>query len=213
LNGVIFDLDGTLLDSMDVWDHFGSDFLRQKGIEPTEGLDETLLPMMITRAAEVLVDAYPLAASPGELVDEINRMIEGKYRHEVLMKPHVQPFLKALRAKGVKMCVATLTDRYLVEAALGRLEIAGYFDFILTCTEVGFGKDRPDIFEQALARLGTGRRETFVFEDSVHAAETAKAAGFPVIGVCDRFSQNTEARMRRTADIVIEDFSQAMALL
>lgn len=109
----------------------------------------------------------------------IDRIIEHFYRDEVQPKPGVVPFLKELRAKGVDVCIATATDRYLIEAALRRCGIENLFDAIFTCSEVGHGKDEPVIFRRAMEHFGAQRGSTVVFEDAIHAVETAKKTALP----------------------------------
>lgn len=109
----------------------------------------------------------------------IDRIIEHFYRDEVHPKPGVVPFLKELRAKGVDVCIATATDCYLIESALRRCGIENLFDAIFTCSEVGHGKDEPVIFRRAMEHFGAQRGSTVVFEDAIHAIETAKKTALP----------------------------------
>ncbi|HEX3040105.1 MAG TPA: HAD-IA family hydrolase, partial [Caproiciproducens sp.] len=109
---------------------------------------------------------------------------------------------------NVRMCVATATDRGQAEAALKNLGILPYFSFILSCTDAGSGKDRPEIFEQALKRLGTEKDQTVVFEDALHAVMTAKQAGFRVVGVEDFSAGDDVEQIKKTADYYIRDFSE-----
>ena len=108
------------------------------------------------------------------------------------------------------MCVATATDRPLVEAALKRTGIRGYFEEIFTCSETGCGKDRPYIYETAWTRLGTPRAATWVFEDALYAVKTARAAGFPVVGVFDRYERRT-AEAARLSSIYVQSLTELEA--
>jgi HAD superfamily hydrolase (TIGR01509 family) len=174
ITGAILDLDGTLLDSMFVWNTPGEDYLRSLGIEPHEDLNEKLENMSLYQAACYFQSEYGITATTNEIMDGINGIIEHFYRDEVLVKKGVPVFLKMLQLNGVKMCVATATDRHLVEAALKRNGILDYFTEIITCTSVVHGKDKPDIYEMALKSLSTPKKETVVFEDALYAAQTAK---------------------------------------
>ena len=207
LTGAIFDFDGTLLDSMFIWDTIGEDYLRTLGKEPHEDLKETFMTLTLEEAAEYYREHYKVTLSVTEIVDSINAMVEGIYRTKVTLKPSVTDYLRLLKERGVKMCVATVTDRYLVEDTLERLGILHYFSEIFTCAEIGYGKDKPIIYQKALEHLGTAKEETFVFEDSLFALETAKADGFPTIGVYDMHESRQE-EMKRLADCYVRSFEE-----
>ena len=207
LTGAIFDFDGTLLDSMFIWDTIGEDYLRTLGKEPHENLKETFMTLTLEEAAEYYREHYKVTLSVTEIVDSINAMVEGIYRTKVTLKPGVAEYLRLLKESGVKMCVATVTDRYLVEDTLERLGILHYFCGIFTCAEVGYGKDKPIIYQKALEHLGTAKEETFVFEDSLFALETAKAEGFPTVGVYDMHESRQE-EMKRLADCYVRSFEE-----
>lgn len=207
LTGAIFDFDGTLLDSMFIWDTIGEDYLRTLGKEPHEDLKETFMTLTLEEAAEYYREHYKVTLSVTEIMDSINAMVEGIYRTKVTLKPGVMAYLRLLKERGVKMCVATVTDRYLVEDTLERLGILHYFSEIFTCAEVGYGKDKPIIYQKALEHLGTAKEETFVFEDSLFALETAKIDGFPTVGVYDMHESRQE-EMKRLADCYVRSFEE-----
>ena len=207
LTGAIFDFDGTLLDSMFIWDTIGEDYLRTLGKEPHEDLKETFMTLTLEEAAEYYREHYKVTLSVTEIVDSINAMVEGIYRTKVTLKPGVMAYLRLLKERGVKMCVATVTDRYLVEDTLERLGILHYFSEIFTCAEVGYGKDKPIIYQKALEHLGTAKEETFVFEDSLFALETAKIDGFPTVGVYDMHESRQE-EMKRLANCYVRSFEE-----
>ena len=180
LKCVIFDFDGTLFDSMYLWDTVAESYVRSRGKEPKPTVREEVRALSLLQAAEHLKKEYDLAETPEEIMAGIDRIIEHFYRDEVQPKPGVVPFLKELRAKGVDVCIATATDRYLIESALRRCGIENLFDAIFTCSEVGHGKDEPVIFRRAMEHFGAQRGSTVVFEDAIHAIETAKKDGFAV---------------------------------
>ena len=210
IRGAIFDVDGTLLDSMFIWDTIGETYLRSIGYQPKENLNETFKNMSLRQAARYYQTEYGVTLSIDQIMDGVNAMLERYYRFEVPLKPGVAELLERLRQDGVKLCIATATDRHLVEAALDRCGVLSCFGEIFTCNEVGHGKDEPDIFEAALRFLGTRKEETIVFDDALYAVRTAKEAGFPVAVIYDSHEKN-QKEIRALADFYIENFSQICA--
>lgn len=207
IQGAIFDVDGTLLDSMSIWDTIGADYLRSIGYEPRESLNEVFKNMSLLQAAEYYRREYGVTQSIDEIMDGVNAMLERFYRHEAPLKPGAAELLARLGRSGVRLCIATATDRFLVEAALERCGVLSYFGEIFTCNEIGHGKDEPVIFEAALDFLGTEKAETVVFDDALYAVRTAKQAGFPVAAVYDSH-EPARAELRALADFYLEDLTQ-----
>ncbi len=207
IRGAIFDVDGTLLDSMSVWDSIGADYLRSIGREPMENLNETFQTMSLRQAARYCQSEYGVTLHVSEIMVGINAMLEQYYRSEAPLKPGAAELLELLLRNGVKLCIATATDRYLVEAALERCGVLSHFSEIFTCNEVGHGKDESHIFETALRFLGTQKSETIVFEDALHAIRTAKKASFPVAAVRDSH-EKAQNQIRALADVYLEELTQ-----
>lgn len=205
----IFDFDGTLFDSMPIWDDLGEVYLHSLGKEPKPSLREDLRPLSLYQSASYLRKEYDLPLSADEIMQGINRIIEHFYLYEVLPKPGAEEFLRHMQQAGTAMCIATASERYQVEAALKRCGLEPYFAAIFTCGEVGHGKDEPDIFRQAMEHFGADRRSTVVFEDALHAIQTAKADGFLVAGVFDR-SEKRQEEIRKLADWYIPDFKETL---
>lgn len=205
IQGIIFDFDGTLFDSMFIWDTAGETYLASIGKKPSEDLQRVLKPMSLYQSAAYMRETYQIDLSVKEIMEGINRTVESFYFHLVEPKPGVCEFLEALSLKGMRMCIATATDRYQVEAALKRCSIDKYFSRIFTCTEVGSGKDQPAIFRKAMEYLGTERSNTLVVEDAWHAVYTAKKDGFFVAAVYDAH-ENMQSCIRELADIYLMDY-------
>ncbi|MEA4921552.1 MAG: HAD family phosphatase [Clostridiaceae bacterium] len=212
IEGAIFDLDGTLLDSMFIWDTIGEDYLRTRGIEPRENLNERFKNMSLYQAACYYQTEYGLTESTDTIMADINDMIHDFYIGEVRPKMGVPQVLEELGRRKVKMCIATATDRHLVEAALGRLGLLSYFGDIFTCSSVGYGKDEPYIYNTAHSFLQTPKDVTWVFEDALYAVKTAKKAGYHVVGVFDR-SSGHDAEIKSLADIYIGSFKEMEDIL
>ena len=206
MKAAIFDMDGTLLDSMYIWDNIGFSYLREKGIEPPPDLYERLKPLSLEQCVQYFSRELGIKSAPEEMIDEINRLVQDEYIFKAPLKPGVPEFLEKLRRRGIALCVATATAHYQSEAALKRLGIYDYFSFILTCSEVGAGKDDPRIFELALQKLGVPKSEAVVFEDALHAVQTAKAAGFRVVALREKSAAADENQIRALADVFIDSF-------
>ncbi len=212
INGAIFDLDGTILDSMGIWDTVAEDYLRTLGKEPKENLKETFKTFTLEQSAMYYRQNYGVSLSVEEIVEGINRWIKDFYKEQVLLKKGVKAFLACLQKRGIKMCIATVTDKALAETALQRLGVRSCFSEIITCAEVGHGKEKPHIYRAAQAHLETEKEETAVFEDALHALQTAKQDGFITVGVLDSHEQEQE-QLQKTADFYIADFEKAEEVL
>ena len=207
LKGLIFDFDGTLFDSNHVWTTAGECYFRSIGVVPKDDLQEEIRTMSLYQSACYIREEYRLCFSVEEIMAGINRTVEDAYFHQVQPKAGVVPFLHALKAAGTRMCIATATDRYQVEAALKRCGMFDLFEEIFTCSEVGHGKDEPVIYRKAMEFLGTDRGNTAVFEDALHAAQTAKADGFRTVGIYDPHIRE-QAQLRALCDCYLTDFCQ-----
>lgn len=212
IEGAIFDLDGTLLDSMPVWDDIGEKYLRSLGLTPARDLQGDIKVLSLAESARLLRREYQLPYTEEEIMAGINGLIEDQYRAFIQLKPGARKLLRSLHDAGVKMCIATATDRYLVETALERLDLSAFFQFIITCGEVGCGKDQQVIYNTALGLLATKRKNTVVFEDALHAIKTAKNAGFTVVGVYDPSAAEDQELIRSIADFYIYSLREWEAL-
>ena len=208
ISGAIFDLDGTLLDSMYMWENIGKNYLIELGITPAPDINETLKPMSLLQAADYLRTNYGIEKTNEEIIGGVTAKIAHFYTCEVKPKSGAVEFLKTLHDKGVKLCIATASDTGLVSAALRLNHMDSFFERIITCTEIKAGKDSPKIYDYALDFLGTEKSETVVFEDACHAAATAKDAGYTVIGMYDAFEKENEENMRKITDKYIHSFDE-----
>lgn len=205
--GAIFDLDGTILDSMGVWEVYGSKYLDTLGVRAKPGLNETVIRMSLAQGCEYLKNEYNLSLTREQIAKGINDMVYDEYAFNVQPKPGAVEFISKLYDMGIKMVVATATDEPLVSAALRRIGIRDCFEKVFTCTDVGHGKDEPVIYEKALEFLGTDKSDTVVFEDALHCALTAKNAGFRVIGLYDGFEKKTD-EMKKLCDDFYMSFAE-----
>ncbi len=206
LKGAIFDFDGTLVDSMFIWESFGEDYLRSLGKEPKENLSKAFATFTLEQAAKYYRKHYGVTLSVEEIISNVNEIVLQSYRTKVELKSGVADFLEKLKKQGVNMCVATVTDKFIVEEVLERLGVRKYFSKIFTCSEVGCSKESPKIYNVALDYLKTDKKDTVVFEDSFYALMTAKSNGFIVAGVFDKYEKN-QVQMKANADYYISDYT------
>lgn len=185
IKGAIFDVDGTLLDSMFTWRHRGELYLESLGIKPREGLHIDVRQLGFIKSADMIKEEYNLSSSSDEIRNEMMKIVNNYYQTCPQVKEGTIEFLEELKKNGVKMCIATATDRHMVEPGLINAGIRDYFDEIFTCGGLKTNKTKPYIFEKALEFLGTSKEDTVIFEDALYAVKTAKEAGFFVTGIYD----------------------------
>lgn len=208
MKAAIFDLDGTLLDSMPVWHNVGSDYLIARGLTPPAGLQEKLKTMSFRISAEYFVNEFSLDTTVEDLMAYWMDEVAPHYYSSIELKPYVIEYLEQLRLLGIRMCVATATDKLLAEAAMARLGILDYFEFIITVDEVGKSKEFPDIFFEAARRLDCPPHECVVFEDSLHALITLRESEFTAWGVHDASAEAELDRVQELSNRFIWSFAE-----
>lgn len=201
----IFDFDGTLFDSMFIWESIGEIYLHSLGKIAKASLNEDIRTLNLYQSAVYFKEEYDLPLSVDEIMMGINKMIEHFYINDVLPKQGVIGFLDKMKSLKIPMCIASASERYQIEAALNRCKMTHYFDEIFTCSEVGQGKEQPVIYRKAMEHFNANRSTTLVFEDALHAIQTAKSDGFVTIAVFDE-SETRQTEMSSLSDCYILDF-------
>ena len=211
IQGAIFDMDGTLVDSLSFWDSFWSDMGERYFGDPTFRMDAThfdthVRTMIFSQAISYIHGYLGVPCSTEEFDDFAAAYVHRFYSTVAKAKPGAYELLSALRERGVRVCLASATDRKYLNIALESCGLAAFFapDAILSCSDIGVGKERPDVFLAALEVLGTPLGETAVFEDSALALETAKRAGFVTVGVYDPH-QLSQDRLCAASDIYLKE--------
>ena len=205
LKAVIFDMDGTIMDSMPFWGSVGALYLRSLGVEPEDDLGEKFFSMTLEEAEVYLKNEYRLDESPEEIGRGIKDQARVFYEGRVEMKPGMKEFLKELKDRNIKTAIATVTDKPFVISALKRTEAIDLFNGVITTKEVGVGKRHPDVFLKALDFTETAPGETLVVEDAIHSIRTASAAGFVTAGVYDQASENEQDEIKKAADYYLDE--------
>lgn len=208
LKAVIFDLDGTLIDSMMVWEQVSRDYLRNHGIHYAGNIGSEVKNMSLSQSACYHREKFNIQATNEQIIDEWKALARQAYAETIPLKEGVRPFLDKLRKMGLKLAVATATDRDLVELVLSRHKILEYFVLIVTVQEVGVGKERPEFFRIVAEKLGEKPEDCLFFDDCPHAVGGAKKAGMSVWAVYDECSAHERPELERIADGYIERFTE-----
>ena len=207
IKGAIFDVDGVILDSMEIWMDAGARYLQSMKIEAEPGLGETLWMMSIPEGAAYLKKRYRMEVSEKEIIQGVLGTIRDFYYYEAPLKAGVKRFLESLSQNGVPMAIASSGEKEYIRRAFERLGIWSYFRGIVTPIEAGAGKTEPMIYRMAAGFTETEPCVTYVFEDALHAVRTANAVGFQTVGIYDRFSEKDQAAIRREAKIYLPDLT------
>lgn len=210
IKAAIFDMDGTLTDSMYIWDTAGETYLKNNGKEPAPNLRERLRPLSLPQAAELFQREYGITASVEDILQGFDDVVEYEYRHHVELKPGVPELLELLKSRGIPMAVASSSPHSVVDTTLERLGILPCFSHIVTCGDVGLGKDHPAVYDRAANLLGADRAHTAVFEDALHAVQTASKAGYYVIGIYDQSEGVNEDQIRPLCSLYVKSLVQVL---
>lgn len=206
----IFDLDGTLLDSMGVWDQVDIDFLGRRGIEVPRDYMTTVSAMQFRQIAEYTIARFNLPDTPEQLMQEWNDMARVAYATVVEAKPHAVEYLTTLKQSGARLAVATSLPPSLREPALNHAGIDKFFDTVVSVDDVGdVSKNQPDIYLEAARRLGVEPQNCMVFEDLLAGIRSAQSVGMRVWAMHDDSSNRDWPEICRVADGVLFDFSNA----
>ena len=209
MKAYIFDLDGTLLDSMNVWLDIDIEFLKKRGIAVPPDYQEAVSSMSFPEAAVYTIKRFSLPDTVESLMQEWNNMAAYAYGNTVQMKPFAKEYLLTLRDREVKLAVATSSTPELYEPALRNHGVYELFDVICNSQEAGCGKTQPDIFLLTAKKLGVPPENCIVFEDILAAVKSAKIAGMTVCGVYDESSKNDWEEIKKIADCFIFNFENA----
>lgn len=207
ITGAIFDFDGTLFDSMHVWKGIRYKFFEWIGVEMTEE-DKKLFEGLFLRESFMLaIDRFNLNLTYEELLSKLFDYIKSRYLTETEPKNDIIAFLEKLKAKGVKMGIATATGEPALLAVLEKYNMAHYFSAIYSTYTVGASKTEPKVYDVVLDELGTSKEATWVFEDALYAAKTAKANGYNVVGIYDK-SEPKQDELKALVDFYIYNYSE-----
>lgn len=209
-SGFIFDLDGTLLDSLWVWRQVDIISLKRRGFDVPEDYAQAIAHLSFAEAAQYTINRFHLAESPQVLMEEWYAMAVTEYRDHVMLKPHVRTFLEKVHSQKIPMAAATASDYTLITPTLKRLGVFDMFQSVTTIQEVTRDKSFPDIYLLAAERLGVAPEQCVVYEDILLGIQSAKSAGFYTVGVEEPFSLPNREKIKQTADRYIESFADLL---
>lgn len=208
--GVIFDLDGTLIDSMGVWEQIDVDFLGKRGFQVPEDYLEAITPMGFEACADYTIQRFGLQETREDIIKEWFLMAIDAYSNDVALKPGALEFIRYLQEKEIKMSIATASDPELVYPALKRNKILNYFHNITTVKEAKRGKGFPDVYHLAADKMEIARDKCVVFEDIAEGLQGAKMGGYKTVGVYDARSKDTIEKLKELCDMFIFDFKECI---
>ena len=207
ITGAIFDFDGTLFDSMHVWKGYKDNFFNYLGIELTEEDKDAFKGLFLRETFLLAIDRFNLKYTYEELLSKLFDYIKARYLNETEPKNDIIEFLEKLKAKGVKIGIATATGEPALEAVLEKYGMLHYFSSIYSTYTVGASKTEPKVYDVVLREIGTEKETTWVFEDALYAAKTAKSNGYNVVGIFDKSEPNQD-ELRELVDIYIHNYKE-----
>lgn len=207
IDAVLFDMDGTLVDSMWIWAAVDKEYLNKYHLTEPENFYEDMEGMSYLEVATYYRRVFPeLPVTVEEIMEEWHQMAHDKYMCQVPLKKGAKEFIEALRREGKKTGIATSNSRRLVDDTLQALEISHLFDAVKTAGEAGAGKPAPDVYLQTARELGVEPSRCLVFEDVPAGIMAGKNAGMRVCAVEDEFSASSADKKRKLADYYIQDY-------
>ncbi|MBQ8869310.1 MAG: HAD family phosphatase [Oscillospiraceae bacterium] len=216
IKGAIFDLDGTLLDSMEMWAHAASKYVMGRGVklDDPDALDAIAVTMGTAEYAALLKNRFFPDESIEDIVVGLDESVKYTFLNELSLKEGAADFVRSLKDSGAKLCIATASPRALVTEVLKKHGIWQYFDALITSYEVGSSKkDSAEIFEQALKLTGADKESALIFEDAIYAIKPALKAGFKVAGIYDTHAADTENEMKENCLYYFYNWQEAKEAL
>lgn len=204
---IIFDLDGTLIDSMNVWSDIDKEFFKMHDLPFEEDYQKEIGHKGLKEIAAYTKSRYNLKESEDEIVSIWLDMAKEAYAYKIPLKEGVKPFLDYLQSKNIKMGIATSNSLELTESVLNHHDIYKYFSKVVTVNELNTNKGSPDIYLHISNSFGFSPSECIVFEDLLAGIRTAKKAGYKVVAIKEKASLDKEKEIREIADLYISNYN------
>lgn len=206
--GAVFDLDGTLVDSMNVWEKIDIDFLNKRNIEMPKDYVETINSMDFNKVAKYTIERFGLNEKEEDIIREWNQMAIYEYSYNINLKPYVKQYIRLLKENNIKIGLATASPRELYEPVLKNNEIYDLFDSFTTRNEVNTDKNKSDIYNLACKKLELLPNECIGFEDILCGIKSMKSIGMKAIGVYDKSALHEIEEIKLISDGFIYDFKE-----
>ena len=208
IEAVIFDLDGSMVDSMWIWRSIDIEYLGKFGITLPDNLQACIEGMSFSETAAYFKERFDLPDDLETIKADWNRMARDKYAHEVPVKEGVKELLSYCKEHGIKAGIATSNSRELVESVVRAHQMESCFGCIMTACEVEKGKPAPDIYLAVAGELAVNPENCLVFEDIIPGIQAGKAAGMQVCAVYDKYSEYQDTEKHRLADYYTYGFGE-----
>lgn len=210
--GAIFDMDGTILDSMQMWQRIDSEFLIRRGLNPTAEFRAEMGGMGLEAAADYVIRTFSLPDSPEEIMAAWEQQAIDYYKAEVTPKPFAREYLQFLRKNGVSTALATASREEFYRTGLQRVGFYDYFDCFTVSSEVARPKGFPDVYIRAAEKMGLAPHECVVFEDIYKAVKAAKDGGFFTVAIEDDAAEEEREQIRATCDLYIKSYEELLEI-
>lgn len=211
--GVIFDLDGTLIDSMWIWHQIDIDFLKKRNIELKEKLSVMINGMSFLETANYFIEKFSLDESPHDIMKEWLNMAEYHYLNDIPLKEFAVELLNLLKELKIKIALGTSNKQPLVNQVLKRFNILNFFEIVRTSDEVKAGKPNPDLFNSIAKDLGIENQKIIVFEDSLAGVIAARNANMDVCAVFDEHAEPHKEEIIELSDFYIHSLNECKRFL
>lgn len=208
MKAAIFDMDGTLLDSMRVWRNLNLNFLRANGVNPTPQQEEDMLNLTGRMAVDYAREHFHVDVTFDQLAEHAVGIIVPFYRSGAPLKPGALSYLQRLRARGVKTVLATATPAKDALMAVNQAGLTPHLDYIFSTEMLGLSKGGPEFYDELCALIGEEKRDCVMFEDALYAMQGARAAGLGVIGITDTTNMHDRAAIHEVCDRVIDSYDE-----
>lgn len=204
----IFDLDGTLIDSLDAWKDIGNRYLKSIGIQGRNTLDQEMEHMSFIEACQYIKEEFNLSQSSDEILNDVKKMIYASYAYDIDLKEGVYSFLKQSYEQGKRMCILTASDQSLAKAVLQHHQVLSYFECIESCDSLGYNKTQRECYIEMAKKMHVNIDECVIFEDAYHALKTACDAGFYTVAILNKENQKDIENIQKIANQTIQSFTQ-----
>ena len=213
MKAAVFDIDGTLIDSIDFWRNLGKNYLISQGISPRDDLYQAMETLTVTEGISYMKKEYKIGKTSLQIKEELDELLFSYYKNDAKLKPYVIEVIKTLKSKNIRLAIASVIDEELVFSILDRYGIYDYFEFVQTSKNTNLSKDNGEFFKLLPKRLNIKPGQIFLFEDSLHCMEAAKMAGLNVVAIEDNYAKKDLEKIIEFADIYLKDFKKLIKFI